>query len=209
MENTYTIKLADKLQKGNTSGVVADVHSELGQVIADSKGDFVLLLNNYDIDVDHNDSEIELVNAYTENLDNKDLLMGVAYLVNEKNAKSGADGETEVNDLAVKSTYKVLDDYFNASGDAVGAVAGAVSQLANLGQGFQQSSNKAMLAKKQEAKQQLLQTLASQKQAQQEAKIKETEQRQKTLRNVIIASSVVVGVSVIAGIIIYFKTKRK
>jgi hypothetical protein len=115
------------------------VMQELGKTLVDNKRDFVNLLNESGVQANINDSDIDLINAYSDNLPtNKKLAIGSALLTQQKNKVVGADGIEEISDKNVRNVYGVMKSCFSAEGysnaiDPVSAIAEAVGAGANLG----------------------------------------------------------------------------
>ena len=99
---------------GNANQVVM---LELGKSLAGDRDNFLAIFDNAGIQVDPDSSVQDLEHKFIQNAGNKKLLLGAAYLVNHKYRTVGFDGVEEVNHTALKSTYKVMDDFFNAEGE--------------------------------------------------------------------------------------------
>lgn len=112
---------------------------ELGRILVDDKQDFVNLLNESGVEADINDSTLDLINAYAENIpNNKKLMLGSSLLTQSKNKVVGADGSENISDTNTKIGYEVLKSCFDSESysnavDPVTAIAEAVGKGAELG----------------------------------------------------------------------------
>lgn len=88
--------------------------SELANILVRSKGDFVDMLNESGVYADKNMSDTQLINLFINNAkSNKKLLLGASLLTNIHNKQMGFDGEDEISDEGVKSSYAVMNSFFN------------------------------------------------------------------------------------------------
>jgi hypothetical protein len=204
-------------------GSVTSLMSEVGNIIVTNRSDFEDLLTESGVEGDFSTmSDAQLVDAYVENINkNKDLQLGTSMLVNFHNKQSNMDGESEMDDACVKAGYHTLKVYFgspsenfyNAAGVVVGAVAQGVGEVAKLGGKLSDAKQKKrfgaldMATKQQEAKAVITQQLLAQRQAQIEAGKSKKEVSSKTTRTILIVGGSVVGLAII-GFIIY-KIKKK
>jgi hypothetical protein len=199
-------------------GSVTSLLSEVGNIIVTNRGDFEDLLTESGVLGDFSAmSDAQLVDAYVENINkNKDLQLGTSMLVNFHNKQSSMDGESEMDDACVKAGYHTLkvyfgspsENYYNAAGVVVGAVAQGVGEVSKLGGKLSDAKQKKkfgaidMAAKKQDAKAIMTQQILAQRQAQIEAQKSKQEATAKTTRTVLIIGGSVVGLAII-GFIIY------
>ncbi|HWY35090.1 MAG TPA: hypothetical protein VNX68_10625, partial [Nitrosopumilaceae archaeon] len=145
----------------------------------------------------------------------------------------GFDGEKEVNDIGTKATYKVITTYFDADHypdasdffysadgeDGGGGGKGLFGSILNVAGGIggkvldsqhqKKYGTSDLIAKKADAKNQIIQSVLAQRQAQIDTKQKATDQKAKTMRTVLIVGGSVIGVAAIVGLIYYFKTSKK
>lgn len=202
--------------------------TELGRILVKQKSDFVDLLNESFIPANNEMSDAQLVNLFVDNVrNNKHLKIGAAMLVNHHNKSVGFDGETEINDDAVKDAYDVLFSYFGdhippdafpdeeetsnfAWGQAIG---GAVSKGAEFGQKIYEGERRKKygalddaLAER-EAKRQMMASIMEQRRKQQEIEQQKLAAKQKTTKTVLIVGGAVLGLTVI-GVLIY-KLRKK
>jgi transcriptional regulator of heat shock response len=206
------------------------VMNEIGNLFVKKREDFIFLLQNSGISANDNLTDGELIDLFLANIhDNKKLLLGTAFFISHNNKIENFDGDSEHNESGIKATTKVLYNYFDSgnyddfnsseeeeeeTSNVVGAIAGAIGGLANLGSGIIAGQNKKkygvtdLIAKKQEAKTQMVQQILAQRQAQQAAAQQKEKEQQKQKKNILIGVGVLL-LSAIIGTVIYFKTKKK
>lgn len=213
-EFNYSIENNDLFSANNA------LMKELGTILVRKKQDFVDLLNESGIPASTNDSDLHLVNLFVNNVSiNRNLMLGASLLVQMHNKQIGFDGETELSNEGVKNGYKVMksyfiDEYSNVSAEAVGAIAQGVGSLANLGstalQGRQKQKYGALdvAQKREEAKQQMIQSILAQKQQKLEAAKKTEEEKAKTKRLIYIIGGSVLGLTIL-GLVIYSIKRKK
>lgn len=228
MSNDFYNKLTDYLKSHDIANANNVIMQELGNILIKDKTDFVLLLNYADLPANVKMSDSELITLFIDNIhNNRKLLIGAAFLVSNHNKQQSFDGEQEISDTGTKAVHKVMFSYFDAghydnlddSGEEMssavgGAWAGAVDSVAKLGGGITQGIQKKKAgafdtaAKKQDAKNAMVQSVLDQRKAQAEALRVKNESAAKTKRIVIIS---VVGLVVVAGIvgaIVYYKKNK-
>ncbi len=207
------------INEGDFRGAVNTIMYELGNILVSNKKDFVELLNQSGIEASINDSDSRLVSLFISNIgENKKLSLGASLLVHLNNKEVNFDGNSEVSDEGVKCAYGLMNSYFSGddeeNSNAVGAIAGAVGGLANLGSTIAQGQQKKkygaldLASKKQEARAAMAQKILDVKQGQIEAAKKKQESKSKTTRTLLIIGGVILGLGVIGGIIYAIK-KRK
>lgn len=226
-KSNYYKELADYLKQHDLEKANRVVMNELANLLVKKREDFVFLLQNSGLDANTNMFDGELVDLFLSNIhNNKKLLLGTAFFISHNNKTENFDGESEHNESGLKATTKVLYNYFDAANydtynsnedeetsNVVGAIAGAVGSLATLGSGIVAGQQKKkygasdLLAKKQEAKTQMVQAILAQREAQQAA-AKQKQEIQAKQKKIII---VVTGITILAatiGIVIYFNKKK-
>jgi hypothetical protein len=236
MNNDFHNKLASFVNDNSTKNASRLLMYELGTILSKSKQDFVDLLNESSVYANEKMSNQELVNLFVDNIDiNEKLRLGSALLVNMHNKSVGFDGEDEISDAGVKSSYSILESHFsgddeefeNAEGDEdyeeqsefgnggmMNAISGIIKTGGDVaGKAMDNQSNKKngatnMAQKKQEAKAQMQQALLAQQRAKQEAQAKDKEASAKTTRTVLIVSGIVVGLAIL-GFVVYKIKKSK
>lgn len=221
MDDNFNVYFQKTYDKGDTKESSVLLLKELGRLLATKKSDFVFLLNECDVDADEGMGDEELISRFIENVgENNKLALGASLLINMNNTKSGFDGDF-VDDGSVKAGYYVLTDNFSgadgddrvnanstiggaASGGVVGAIAGAVGDLAKLGGKITDRNVKKnygvldMLQKKQDAKTTMQQEVEKTKQLQLQAQV--NKKKASPNKNLIIWGSI--GAIVIVGIIV-------
>ena len=213
------------------------IMTELATLLAKNKADFIEVLRGANINVTDDATDRQLIDAFVSNApSNRKLLLGASFLINHSNQSVGFDGEQELSDTGVKATYKTMYNYFDASNfedtsdvpndDFYAAdgeehsnviatlLAGAAKGGIDLASKIQDKKNKEKfgasdtLAKQQEARSQMQQTILAQRQSQADAKVKEKESASKKTKLLLIIGGSVVGLGII-GVIIYSVLKNK
>jgi hypothetical protein len=226
-KSNYYKELADYLKQHDLEKANRVVMNELANLLIKKREDFVFLLQNSGLDANNNMFDGELVDLFLSNIhNNKKLLLGTAFFISHNNKIENFDGDSEHNEGGLKATTKVLYNYFDAAyydsyntnedeetSNVVGAIAGAVGSLATLGSGIVAGQQKKkygasdLLAKKQEAKTQMVQAILAQREAQQAA-VKQKQEIQAKQKKIII---VITGITLLAatiGIVIYINKKK-
>jgi len=193
---------------------------EVGKSLAKDKANFVELLTTNGVPANDSMTDLELIDAFVNNIsDNKGLKISTAYMINKRNSFLSADGTEQLSDKGVKVSYKVMNDFFDETDDteeyqnAIGAIAGAVGGLANLGSGIVEGRNKKKygatdaLQKQAEARQQLVQSVMAQRKAETDAKQKQLESKAKTKKILIISGASLLGLVLVGFIVYKFKNK--
>jgi len=194
---------------------------ELGNILVRKKQDFVDLLNESGISASINDSDLKLVNSFVNNVSsNRKLMLGASLLSQMHNKQMNFDGEEELSNEGVKNGYLVMKNYFfdenysNVSAEVVGAIAQGVGELSKLGTTALQGQQKKkyggqdIALRKEEAKQQMIQSILAQKQQKLEAAKKAEEEKAKTKRLIYIIGGSVLGLAIL-GLVIYSIKKSK
>lgn len=226
MDNSFHKNLSQYIDNHDNEQANRVVMEELGNILVKDRENFITLLKYADVDVKSVTSDKELIELFIDNIDkNHKLLIGAAFLTNQHNKQMGFDGEDKVSDEGVKATHQVMFSYFdsgnygdelksNASGDPVSAVATAVDSLVKLGGKAVDVKQKKkyfgsdLAAKKDDAKQQLIQSVLAQRQKQQEALAAQAKAKAKQNKIILIASLSLVGIGLILGGIYYIKHKK-
>lgn len=189
--------------------------NKLGQIIVTDKSDFVSMLDASNTPYASQDDS-DLIKAFIIDIpENDQLKVLTSYMLEDKlSATPSVDNE------AVYENYETIYNYWDfdlpedyMKSNAVGAIAGAVSAGANLTntalQGRQQRKYGATMAaqKQAESKTELLKGLIAQKQAEADKTKSIEENKSKTKRNLIIAGSIVAGLTIV-GVAIYFIRRK-
>ncbi len=214
----YYTQLSEYVKSNDNASANRVVMIELGRSLVDNRENFLDIFDNAGIEIDPKSSNADLINKFVENAPkNRKLLLGAAYLINHKYRKVGFDGQEEIDNTGVKATYKVMDDYFNASGPVAvptgfgSAVATAVGQGANLANTL--ATNKARkkygvetaLDKSSQANQNLIQGATSQIQAKLDKRAEDKKEQEKFLK---IALWVGGGLAVLGGGLLLYKLSK-
>jgi hypothetical protein len=224
MENNFNLSLKKYVDANDSENANRVIMCEIGNSLASNRENFIEVLKAANIEVDNNTSDVTLVNEFCKNIpSNRKLLLGTAFLINHNNKSVGFDGEETIDDKATKDTYKsmysyfgcsnfddssdtkvvVSEEFYNVAADPVSAIAMALGAGANLGSKITESKMKKRygvsdtLAKQQEARSQILQSLISKKQEQGKSKLSK--------QNKIIIVSLAVAALVVVGIIVMRK----
>lgn len=200
------------IEKGDYESADALISRELGTILANNKTNFVDLLNESGIPASINDTHVELVNKFVDNIPyNAKLRLGASLLVNSENQEVSFDGKKSINKDNVRNCYRIMSNkykegYSNVAADPVTAIAQGVGELSKLGstalQGRQQRQGAGLnYAQQRDAQRaEIMKTLADKKKADAEAKTK----RNKVL--------MIVGGSLLGLVVITFavlKLKKK
>lgn len=216
----FTSEFGYHVEQGDLTSASNSLMQELGRIFVKNRADFVDLLRGSRIAVSENSSDIELVNAFVNNIgNNKNLNLGSALLVATYNKKLGFDGESELDDSLIKAGYKVIsmnyadEDSSNAGGAILGAISGitqagaSVATKAMEGQQKKKYGALDIAAKKEEAKAAITKQIIEANKTKMELAQKEKEQKAKTTKTILIVGGSIIGLAII-GFIIY-KIKKK
>lgn len=200
---------------------------EVGKSLVRNKSNFIELLTASGIPASESMSDIELVDSFVNALPrNKNLMIGTAYMINSDNKLLGADGIEQISDNGVKVCYNVMYDFFNcgdsneadfrnADGEehsnAWGAaIAGATNLASKITEGQQKKKFGVSdtLAKQQEARQQMIQSIMAERKAKLDSANKQKESKNKKTKTILLIAGGVVLLGII-GLIIYKVRKGK
>lgn len=217
---------SQELEKANNS-----LLEELAGILVQNKSDFVDMLEESGIEADETMPKGQLIELFTENTDNKKMLLGASLLANSYNKNLSFDGDDEISDENVKLGYAILNENFNGdeydevededfSYIAIGALAGLVKGGVNLWRNNRQRQgkstqvqnkdfNRAIEMRREAARRRMEQAaiqrqriaLEQQRLAQEEAK----KRRRRTTTYIIIGTVVM---SAIIGTIVFLKNKK-
>lgn len=213
----------DSYESGDIKNATLSLMRSLGGILVTDKQEFVNLLNESEIPATMDMGEISLIDLYVENVgNNPKLALGSSLLLNMKNRMVSFDGELEdLNDENVKRAYKAICDYFRNTSNtdefsnSVGLLAGAVTAGAGLADTIIKGRQRKKygltdeLLKQKQAKQEMINKAIELRKAEQDAKIKQEEERSKRNKRIIIATSIIGGLAIIGGIIFFIKSKKK
>jgi len=180
------------------------VLNELATSLVQDRENFVEILNNAGVPASMDDSDVVLIEKFTQNaVANQKLLVGAAMLINYRNRVTNFDGDEEISDAAVKNTYHVLQSNFMGEQEEYSEVAplllaGGKALLGGAGKAKEKAAEK-----KAAAEAEMMRKVLEQRRA--EAR-KKAEAKKKQTNMLIIGS--VVAVVAILGIVIY-KSRAK
>lgn len=221
MDNQFYYNLTQYLKTRDNTNANRVIMTELGNILIKDRESFILLLRYADIPVSDNAMDSEIIDTFIDNINrNRKLMIGAAFLINQKNKKLGFDGEEEISDAGVKAVHKVMFNYFDAAGptysNAVGgAWAGAIDSVAKLGSGAINLQNKKknggqdLLAKKLDAKQAMVDTVLKQRTAEHAAHQKKVADKAKLKKILIISSVSLIGLALVIGGMYLYKRSIK
>jgi hypothetical protein len=223
------------VERSDIRSATMSLMRELGTILVHQKNDFVHLLNESGVPASVGDTEAILINKFAENIsENPQLMLGASLLAHHHNKQMGFDGENELSDEGVKNGYFVIQEFFGdrysyaddapigsstiggaASGGVVGAIAGAIGDIAKttgkISEGQQKKKYGGLdyLSKKQDVKAAIVQAALAQRQAQIDAAKKIQEDKAKTRRTAYIIGGSVLGVALIVTLVLVLKKKKK
>jgi len=206
----------DSLENGDLKSANKKLMYELGRILVQNKNEFVDLLNESEIPATADMNDIRLIDLYVDNISkNKKLMLGTSMLVNVHNQKFSADGDDYLDDENIKDTFRSLNSYYSDDySNSVGAVAGAVGEVAKLGGKISEGQQKKkygaldLATKKEDTKQALVQSVLAGQQAVMEATRKRQEQKAKTTRTLLVIGGAIALLGVL-GLVIYKIKKGK
>lgn len=204
------------LENGDLKSANKKLMYELGRIFVQNKNEFVDLLNESEIPATADMNDVRLIDLYVDNINkNKKLMLGTSILVNVHNQKLSADGDDSLDDENIKDTYRSLNSYYSDNySNSVGAIAGAVGEVAKLGGKISESQQKKkygaldLATKKEDTKQALVQSVLAGQQAVMEATRKKQEQQAKTTRTLLVIGGAIALLGVL-GFVIYKIKKGK
>ena len=209
------------VNQGDVNAAHRALMQELGRILVRDKQDFVDLLNESGYEAELIDSDIDLIDTFSDNVAHSpSLMLGASMLTAAHNKKMSFDGEDEyLDDDLVKDGYRVMQSSFSGQVDeehsnVVAAILGAAAAGAGLTKSAldrkreRESVGRTLAEQKEASKQQIIQGVLQAKQQQaEEAKLKQQESA-KTRRTIYIAGGAVLAITVLA-IVIYSIKKRK
>jgi hypothetical protein len=228
MNNEYYKQLNHYIKQHDLEKANRVVMLELANIFLKNREDFVYMLQNSGIDANNENTDGELIDMFISNIHgNKKLLLGTAFLISHNNKVVSFDGDEELDEKGLKATHKVLYNYFDADAydnynindddysNVVGGVyAGAIKAVAGIGNKVIEGQQKKkfgasdLLAKKTEAKNQMVQQIMAQRQAQQAASIEKQKQQDKQKKIILIGLGSLVLVGAIGAVIYFNKSKN-
>lgn len=194
------------IEKGDYMEADALISREIGSILANNKRDFVDLLNESGIAASYNDTRIDLVNRFVDNLPyNNKLRLGTALLINQENQEVSFDGRKTINKDNVRNCYRVMTNRYSNFVDP-NLIASAVQTVGELGNtaikgGQQRKGGGLEIAKQREAQRaEIIKAIADKKKSEQE-------QKAKTNKTLMIVGGSLLGLVVLTVAIIKFRKK--
>lgn len=194
------------IEKGDYVEADALISREIGSILANNKRDFVDLLNESGIAASYNDTRIDLVNRFVDNLPNNNKLrLGTALLINQENQEVSFDGRKTINKDNVRNCYRVMTNKYSNFVDP-NLIAGAIQSASDLGtqamKGAQQRKGGGLeIAKQREAQRaEIIKAIADKKKSEQE-------QKAKTNKTLMIVGGSLLGLVVLAVAVIKLRKK--
>jgi hypothetical protein len=225
MAKEFYNDLINYVASSDTDNANTLLMKELGKSLVKSKDNFVELLTSSGVAANDSMSDVELIDAFVDNLaNNKTLMILAAYMINKQNSFSNADGEEQISDNGVKLSYKVMYDFFTESGingddfrNADGEEeksnfipVGLLLKGAKLAKSFMDNKKGGGGSRGEntnKAKDDIRKAVAEQKKAEALLKQKQLEAKQKTKKILLITGGSLLGLGLL-GFIIYKIKKR-
>jgi len=166
------------IDKGDYNTADALISRELGTSLANNKMVFVDLLNESGINASMNDSNIELVNKFVENVPiNSKLRLGASLLVNSQNQEVGFDGKKSIDKTNVRNCYRVMTNRYSnfVSPDLIASAVQTAGQLGDTvikGQQRKKFGGLDIAQQREAQRAEIMKALADKKKADAEAKSK-------------------------------------
>jgi len=166
------------IDKGDYNTADALISRELGASLANNKMVFVDLLNESGINASMNDSNIELVNKFVDNVPiNAKLRLGASLLVNSQNQEVGFDGKKSIDKTNVRNCYRVMTNKYSnfVSPDLIASAVQTAGQLGDTvikGQQRKKFGGLDIVQQREAQRAEIMKALAEKKKADAEAKSK-------------------------------------
>ena len=194
------------IDKGDYNTADALISRELGASLANNKMVFVDLLNESGINASINDSNIELVNKFVENVQiNAKLRLGASLLVNSQNQEVGFDGKKSIDKTNVRNCYRVMTNRYSnfVSPDVIASAVQTAGQLGDTvikGQQRKKFGGLDIAQQREAQRAEIMKTIADKKKA-------EAEQKSKTNKMLMIVGGSLLGLVVITVAVLKLKKK--
>jgi len=166
------------IDKGDYNTADALISRELGASLANNKMNFVDLLNESGINASMNDSHIELVNKFVDNVPiNSKLRLGASLLVNSQNQEIGFDGKKSIDKTNVRNCYRVMSNKYSnfVSPDVIASAVQTAGQLGDTvvkGQQRKKFGGLDIAQQREAQRAEIMKSIADKKKAEAEAKTK-------------------------------------
>jgi hypothetical protein len=194
------------IDKGDYNTADALISRELGASLANNKMNFVDLLNESGINASINDSNIELVNKFVDNVPiNSKLRLGASLLVNSQNQEVQFDGKKSIDKTNVRNCYRVMTNRYSnfVSPDVIASAVQTAGQLGDTiikGQQFKKNAGLTIAQQREQQRGEIMKALADKKKADAEAK-------SKTNKILMIVGGSLLGLVVITFAVLKLKKK--
>jgi len=194
------------IDKGDYNTADALISRELGASLANNKMVFVDLLNESGINASINDSNIELVNKFVDNVPiNAKLRLGASLLVNSQNQPVGFDGKKSIDKTNVRNCYRVMTNRYSnfVSPDVIASAVQTAGQLGDTvikGQQRKKFGGLDIAQQREAQRAEIMKTIADKKKA-------EAEQKSKTRKVLMIVGGSLLGLVVITVAVLKLKKK--
>lgn len=166
------------IDKGDYNTADALISRELGASLATNKMVFVDLLNESGVNASINDSNIELVNKFVDNVPiNQKLRLGASLLVNSQNQEVGFDGKKSIDKTNVRNCYRVMTNRYSnfVSPDLIASAVQTAGQLGDTvikGQQRKKFGGLDIAQQREQQRAEIMKAIADKKKADAEAKSK-------------------------------------
>jgi hypothetical protein len=166
------------IDKGDYNTADALISRELGASLANNKSTFVDLLNESGVNASMNDSNIELVNKFVDNVPiNSKLRLGSSLLVNSQNQEIGFDGKKTIDKTNVRNCYRVMTNRYSnfVSPDLIASAVQTAGQLGDTvikGQQRKKFGGLDIAQQREQQRAEIMKAIADKKKAEAEAKSK-------------------------------------
>jgi hypothetical protein len=194
------------IDKGDYNTADALISRELGASLANNKMVFVDLLNESGINASINDSNIELVNKFVDNVPiNAKLRLGASLLVNSQNQEVGFDGKKSIDKTNVRNCYRVMTNRYSnfVSPDVIASAVQTAGQLGDTvikGQQRKKFGGLDIAQQREAQRAEIMKTIADKKKA-------EAEQKSKTNKMLMIVGGSLLGLVVVTVAVLKLKKK--
>ena len=194
------------IDKGDYNTADALISRELGASLAINKMNFVDLLNESGINASMNDSNIELVNKFVDNVPiNAKLRLGASLLVNSQNQEVQFDGKKSINKTNVRNCYRVMTNKYSnfVSPDLIASAVQTAGQLGDTvikGQQRKKFGGLDIAQQREAQRAEIMKAIADKKKAEAEAK-------SKTNKMLMIVGGSLLGLVVITVAVLKLKKK--
>lgn len=194
------------IDKGDYNTADALISRELGASLANNKMVFVDLLNESGVNASINDSNIELVNKFVDNVPiNQKLRLGASLLVNSQNQEVGFDGKKSIDKTNVRNCYRVMTNRYSnfVSPDLIASAVQTAGQLGDTiikGQQFKKNAGLTIAQQREQQRAEIMKAIADKKKADAEAK-------SKTKRVLMIVGGSLLGLVVLTVAVLKLKKK--